>query len=197
TQSATRRTIPDVAMDADPNTGVAVLDSFTQGSAAPWLQVGGTSLSSPLWAAFMAIANQGRVSIGEATLDGRNGTLPKIYAEMSLAGVAVTDFHDVTAGNNGFAAGAGYDLVTGVGTPLGAGTIANLMDDAPPTGVATVANVTTPGSQPYSFTVTYTDNHNVKFRTLDGSDIVVQGPGGSIPAPFVSVNHISDGSTRT
>ena len=60
TQSSNHRTSPDVAMDADPNTGVAVLDSFTQGSTAPWLQVGGTSVSSPLWAAFVAIANQGR-----------------------------------------------------------------------------------------------------------------------------------------
>src|SRR5207248_4631941 len=113
------------------------------------------------------IANQGRASIGEMSLDGRTGTLPKIYGEMSLANVAVTDFHDVTSGNNGFAAGTGYDLVTGVGTPFGAMTIANLMDDTPPTALAAVTNVTSPGSQPYTFTVTYTDNHAVKFRTLD------------------------------
>jgi hypothetical protein len=196
-QSATRRTIPDVAMDGNPNTGVAVLDSFSQGSAAPWIQVGGTSLSSPLWAGFMAIANQGRVSIGEATLDGRTATLPKIYAETSAAGVGAADFHDVTSGNNGFAAGAGYDLVTGVGTPIGAGTIANLMDDAPPTGAATVTDVTSPGSQPYVFTVVFADNHNVKVSTLDSGDVMVQGPTGTIPVTFVSVNLNTNGSPRT
>jgi hypothetical protein len=188
-QSSNHRTSPDVAMDADPNTGVAVLDSFTQGTTAPWLQVGGTSVSSPLWAAFVAIANQGRVSVGEATLDGPNGTLPKLYAEMSLAGVAVTDFHDVASGNNGFPAG--------LGTPVGAATIANLMDDAPPTAAATVTSVTSASAQPYSFTVAYADNHNVKFRSLDSSDIVVQGPGGAIPTTLVSVNQTSDGSLRT
>ena len=116
---------------------------------------------------------------------------------MSLAGAAVTDFHDVTSGNNGFPAGPGYDLVTGLGTPIGAGTIANLMDDASPTAIATVTNITGTGAQPYSFTVAFSDNHNVKFRTLDSSDIVVQGPSGSIPAAFVSVNQTSDGSLRT
>jgi hypothetical protein len=197
TQSSTRRTIPDVAMVGNPNTGVAVLDSFAEGSAAPWVQVGGTSLSAPLWAGFMAIANQGRVSIGEATLDGRTGALPKIYAEMSAAGVAAADFHDVTSGNNGFAAGGGYDLVTGVGTPIGAGTIANLMDDAPPTGTATVTNVASPGSQPYVFTVAFTDNHNVKISTLSSGDVIVQGPAGAIPVTFVSVNLNTNGSPRT
>src|SRR5439155_18415214 len=65
------------------------------------------------------------------------------------------------------------------------------------TAVANVVNVSSSGSQPYSFTVTYTDNHDVKFRTLDSSDIVVQGPGGSIPVTFVSIDQSSDGSPRT
>jgi subtilase family serine protease len=200
TQSSTRRTIPDVSMDADPNTGAAVLDSFAQGSTAPWIQVGGTSLSSPLWAGFMALANQGRATLGEASLVGNNttgpiGTLQKIYSEMSVAGVA--DYHDITSGNNGLAAGPGYDLVTGVGTPIGAGTIANLMDDAAPTAAATTTNVTTAGTTPNSFTVTYSDNHDVKVSTLNSSDIMLQGPGGSIPVTFVSVTPSGDGSSRT
>jgi len=48
TQSSTNRTIPDVAFDADPATGVAVFDSFDNGAATPWATVGGTSLSCPL-----------------------------------------------------------------------------------------------------------------------------------------------------
>jgi subtilase family serine protease len=197
TQSSTRRTIPDVAADANPNTGANVLDSFSQGSTAPWIVVGGTSLSSPLWAGFMALANQGRATLGESSLSGSTGTLPKIYAEMSAAGVAVTDFHDVTSGNNGFAAGAGYDLVTGVGSPIGAGTIANLMDDAPPTATATTTDVTAAGTTPNTFTVTYTDNHNVKVSTLNSSDIMLQGPSGSIAVTFVSVTPSGNGPTRT
>src|SRR5262249_48082169 len=39
------RTIPDVAFVADPATGVAVYDSYNNGSSTPWDQVGGTSLA--------------------------------------------------------------------------------------------------------------------------------------------------------
>ncbi len=59
--SSTQRTVPDVSMDADPDTGVYVLDSYDGG----YFQVGGTSLATPMWAGLIAIANQGRA------LDGR------------------------------------------------------------------------------------------------------------------------------
>ncbi len=111
TQSSTMRGVPDVSFDADPNSGVAVIDSWDSPSA-PWTQVGGTSLASPMWAGVIAIANQGRVINGLGTLDGATATLPKIYA------LPASDFHDVTSGNNGYAAGAGYDLVTGRGSPI-------------------------------------------------------------------------------
>jgi subtilase family serine protease len=112
-QSTGRRTIPDVAFDAAPNTGVAVYDSYndTNGSG-PWEQVGGTSLSAPSWAGLIAIADQGRVAAGGTTLTGPTQTLPALYSLPS------TDFNDVTAGSNGgFSAHAGYDEVTGLGTP--------------------------------------------------------------------------------
>ncbi len=110
TQSTTKRANPDVAFDADPNSGVAVYDSYDFGGT-PWIQVGGTSFSSPAWAGIIAIADQGRSLLGLGSLDGRNDTLPLLYQ------LPVTDFHDITTGNNGFAAGAGYDLVTGLGSP--------------------------------------------------------------------------------
>ena len=80
-QSTGLRTIPDVAFDADPNTGVGVYDSYddTDGSG-PWVQVGGTSLASPSWAGLIAIANQGRVDAGGSTLDGPSETLPALYS---------------------------------------------------------------------------------------------------------------------
>ena len=49
---------------------------------------------------------------GQKTLDGKNDTLPKLYA------APAADFHDITSGNNGYAAGVGYNLVTGRGTPI-------------------------------------------------------------------------------
>lgn len=112
TQSSAFRTAPDVAFDADPASGVAVYDSWDYGSAAPWVTVGGTSLAAPLWAGLMAVVDQGRVLNGLTSLDGPSQTLPTIYSLPS------SDFHDITTGNNGYAAGPGYDLVTGRGTPI-------------------------------------------------------------------------------
>lgn len=107
--STTNRNVPDVAADADPNTGVYVLDTYSGG----WFDgVGGTSLACPLWAGMIAIADQGRVLAGEGTLNGATQTLPMLYSLPS------SDFNDVTTGSNGtYSAGPGYDLVTGLGTP--------------------------------------------------------------------------------
>jgi hypothetical protein len=112
TQSSTKRTVPDVAADADPNSGVAIVDSYDFGASSPWIQVGGTSLSAPIWAGVIAIADQGRVVNSQTTLDGATQTLPKLYA------LPAADFHDITTGSNGYAAGPGYDLVTGRGSPI-------------------------------------------------------------------------------
>src|SRR5205085_4866439 len=89
TQSTTRRTNPDVAYDADPNTGFPVYDSFNNGSAAPWSQFGGTSDAAPQWAGLIAIADQGRALAGKGALDGPTQTLPMLYQ------LASTDFHDI------------------------------------------------------------------------------------------------------
>jgi hypothetical protein len=112
TQSTTARTVPDVAFDADPNSGASIYDTYDDGAASPWDQVGGTSLASPMWAGVIAVADQGRALNGVGSLDGRADTLPKLYTLPSA------DFHDITTGNNGYAAGSGYDLVTGLGTPV-------------------------------------------------------------------------------
>src|SRR5262249_2126162 len=94
TSDPTHRIIPDVSYDSDPSTGFPVYDSFTQGSAAPWIQVGGTSDAAPQWAALIAIADQGRALAGLGSLSGRTQTLPMLYKSLPAS-----DFHDITAGN--------------------------------------------------------------------------------------------------
>lgn len=121
TQSATRRTNSDVSYDADPNTGFSVYDSNYNG-AAGWVQVGGTSAGAPQWAALVAIANQGRATTSKAPLGGSANVLPAVYnwanAQYTSTAAPVY-FHDVTGGTAGlFSAGTGYDLVTGIGSPL-------------------------------------------------------------------------------
>ena len=95
---------------------MAVYDSYSQGSSFPWIQVGGTSVSSPICAGVVGIADQIRANHGLTSLDGLNGTLPTLYGIYRSAQYA-SDFHDVTTGSNGFSAAVGYDLVTGMGTP--------------------------------------------------------------------------------
>lgn len=115
TQTTTNRAIPDVSFDADPNSGVSVCNSFTYGTSNPWVTLGGTSFSAPAWGAIIAIIDQGRVQNGSGTLDGATQTLPMLY---QLDQTTPSAFHDITTGNNGHAAGVGYDLVTGLGTPV-------------------------------------------------------------------------------
>ncbi len=114
TQSSTYRTYPDVAMVADPNSGVPVYDSYDNGTNDPWDNSpdGGTSLATPLFAGLIAVANQGRVINGFGTLNGASETLPRLYDAPEQ------DFHDITSGDNGYSAGVGYDLVTGRGSPV-------------------------------------------------------------------------------
>ena len=69
-QNTGHRTIPDVAWDADPNTGLPIYDSYNDvDKSGPWVTVGGTSIGAPSWAGLIAIVNQGRVAAGGKTLD--------------------------------------------------------------------------------------------------------------------------------
>ncbi|KRF31984.1 S8 family serine peptidase [Paenibacillus sp. Soil787] len=106
---------PDVSWDADPNTGVAVYDSTSYSGQKGWFQVGGTSFGAPCWAAMIALADQGR----STPLTNYNA-IANLY---SIAGATdslgyTNDYHDINKGSNGgYSAQAGYDLVTGIGSP--------------------------------------------------------------------------------
>src|SRR3984957_15233244 len=112
-----KRGLPDVSYNANPGTGYAIYDSVGINGASGWFQVGGTSAATPQWAALVAIANSIRVAQRKAHLSSTNGAL---YTT-AKNGMAM-NFHPVTAGNNGScgqlcAALAGYDYVSGLGTP--------------------------------------------------------------------------------
>jgi kumamolisin len=98
------RLVPDVSLAADPNTGALVV---LQGKDE---QIGGTSWSAPVWAGFCALLNEARAKAGLPAMGFLN---PSLYP---LAGTSC--FRDIVAGTNGgFEAVAGYDKVTGLGTP--------------------------------------------------------------------------------
>jgi len=101
------RMVADVAADADPNTGVAVYDSYHQTG---WLVFGGTSVASPIISSVYALA-------------GNTSTI--VYGSYPYS--HTSSLHDVTSGSNGSCGTflctgeVGYDGPTGEGTPNGTG----------------------------------------------------------------------------
>jgi autotransporter-associated beta strand protein len=169
TQSNTRRTMPDVAFDASTNTGVAVYDSFDYGSSTPWTDVGGTSIGAPCWSALIAITNQGRALNGLGALDSFQQTLTRLYQ------LQASDFHDITSGSNGHPAGPGYDLVTGLGSP-----VANLL-------VPDLALAYTPATLSWTgggATSNWSDPNNWGGTAPHPGDNLVFGPGPANLTPY-------------
>ncbi len=112
------RGLPDVAADADPNTGMALV--LTDGGRNS-IVVGasGTSAAAPMWAAVIALADQ---------YAGRHlGFVNPALYRIGRSRADHTAFHDITTGTNtvesssqtvsGYKAGPGWDPVTGWGSP--------------------------------------------------------------------------------
>ncbi len=109
-----RRGTPDVAYDANPSSGFAVLDTYGDSG---WVVFGGTSAGAPQWAALIAIADQGRALAGKGSLSN---------AQAALYSIPRSDFHDITSGSNGLLAAVGYDTSSGLGSPIANLVIADL-----------------------------------------------------------------------
>ena len=113
-QATPGRGVPDVAGNADPQTGYRVIVGGQE------FPIGGTSAVAPLWAGLIALFNQSLTAKGGNPVGFLN---PLIYGP--LAGTAA--FHDITEGNNDidgklskYSAGQGWDACTGMGSPNGA-----------------------------------------------------------------------------
>jgi subtilase family serine protease len=187
TQTSTNRAIPDVAFNADPATGVAVCDSYNYGSAAPWVMVGGTSLSAPCWSGLVVIADQGRALDGAGSLDGATQTLPRLYS------ILASNFHDITDGYNGFSAQPGYDLVTGRGTPVAATLVSYLSAGGP--YVASSAPVGLQSAAPVSVTFNFSTAMDPTSFSLGGDVDAFTGPGGADQRPTLTGYSWLNGNT--
>jgi kumamolisin len=92
---STGRSVPDIALNSDPASGVQFLVNNTN------YVIGGTSIAAPAVAAFIAAG-------------GYRGFPSKLYT------LNTTAFHDVTSGSNGaYSAATGYDMCTGLGSISG------------------------------------------------------------------------------
>jgi kumamolisin len=106
------RGVPDIAGDADPETGYEVL---VDGES---LVFGGTSAVAPLWAGLLALAN-------EQLVEPVGFLNPLLYQELNDVAAVVGD---VTVGDIGdYQARSGWDACTGLGTPRGEGLMAALI----------------------------------------------------------------------
>jgi kumamolisin len=132
--SATNRNVPDVSLNANPDTGYSIYYS------GGWYIYGGTSCAAPLWAAYTALVNQARAANGAGLLGYPN---PVLYSAAQTSQYACL-FHDVTSGNNGtYPAVSGYDNVTGWGSFHGL----SFTSPAAPTGVSASQSPACPGTQ--------------------------------------------------
>ena len=125
------RTLPDVSAQADEFTGAVTIYSglFVGGGSNGWITIGGTSSATPIWAAMLALVDASSTCPAPVA-----GVAPGIgFANPLLYGVAgnsteyADSFHDITVGNNDvygfndgkvFPAATGYDLATGLGSPV-------------------------------------------------------------------------------
>lgn len=147
------RNLPDVAANA--GSGVYLVCNNGQ----VW-SIGGTSAAAPLWAGFIALANQEAAANQKAAIGFLN---PKLYSLGNGNGYS-SEFHDVTTGTNGFKAVTGYDLATGWGSPSGQPLLDALAGSTTPsfqiTGPAGTVSVSPTASANAGFSVQDFDGFN-------------------------------------
>jgi hypothetical protein len=151
---------PDVAYDADPNTGYLVYDSIPNQGNVGWQIAGGTSAGSPQWAAIIAIADQGRALRGLGSLDGVSQTIPDLYA------MPASDFNVVSPAG-----------LTGLGSPIGARVISALVGGGiavgPPAQLAFA-------QEPSNATIGQAISPSIKVDVEDASGNVVGSDGSTV-----------------
>ncbi len=124
------RLVPDVSAEADEFTGGITVYSrayVTRKDPTGWTTTGGTSSASPIWAASLALVNASPACTAQsATRGGVGFAAPLLYGVASDPAQYAASFNDVQTGDNDvygladggvFAAGRGYDLASGLGSP--------------------------------------------------------------------------------
>ena len=112
----------------------------------------------------IALVNQGRAAAGKAALTN---------ASQSIFSLPSSDFHDITSGSNGaYKATAGYDPVTGRGSPIANLVVSGLIAATNPTTTATSSTVTAAGVTVSSHTAGGTGTGGAGTSGSDGGNAI-------------------------
>lgn len=183
------REVPDVSASADPTHAYLI---FEQGKFVP---VGGTGAAASLWAAITAL------------LDVQQGTLKKLGflnpALYKLAASGDPILNDVTLGSNDYTttaggeypSGRGYDLATGLGSPIGIGlsqylgwnprpVVSSLSPSSGPAGGGTVVKITGTGFL-WASNVRFGADFARSFTVISPTEILATSPSGSGAVPVL------------
>ncbi len=167
-----RRTVADVAFNADPGTGQYVAVIAPGSTSVGWLSAGGTSLSTPQWAGLVAVANATRAQAARPALGAPHAVL---YGQIAaVPGSYASAFADITKGTDGTCASCtakvGYDPLAGLGTPNVSSLLSLLAGSTAPAvaPVVTPASVSGKVGTALSFTVSVTAPNAVSY-TLTGA----------------------------
>ena len=187
--SSTKRGVPDISFDASPSSGALVL---VNGSNA---QIGGTSLSAPLWAGFWT------------RIQAAHGNSLAFPAQAIYSGAASHPnwFHDVTSGNQGYAAATGWDYASGYGSVIISALSADLGGTPPPPPPAgPSANFTdTVSGLTVSFVDTSTDTGGTitsrSWNFGDGATSTAQNPSHTYAAAgtYSVTETVTDSNSKT
>ncbi|WMT51204.1 MAG: hypothetical protein RE471_09525 [Ferroplasma sp.] len=166
------RGVPDVSLDANPNTGVLTIVDGKE------YTLGGTSIATPMWAGIIATMDQ--------YYNRSLGLVNPIFYKISETKYYTKAFTPITSGGNyGYSAGPGWNPVTGLGTPLisnlindtglilnGYGTVATFNNTTYATGISTTINVSGNSVEQYNGSTFYytgfykNPNNYIKFGIL-------------------------------
>ncbi len=171
------RGVPDVSILGGSGSPVVAYASGT------FLGLEGTSVGTPIWAGLAATADQE----AGAPLGLLNPGLYEILAGSRYA----DDLHDVTSGSNGYSAGVGWDPVTGVGTPIAASLLPDLVAGDATIGTLGVLAYASPRFGPAPLTVSFVAQAHggTGPYATEGFEF---GDGTSTPAPSGTATHTFD-----
>lgn len=174
------RESPDVSASGDPYDGYLI---YYEGS---WTGIGGTSAAAPVWAALMTLADASS-ACGGTTVGFANPALYRVAGTSQYHSY----FNDITYGENDFTgtngarypAGPGYDMGSGLGTPIASALAGPLCD---------TVTVTRPGVQ----TSTVGKRVRVRISATDASNASLTYRATGLP-PGLSINHATGEVTGT